>query len=173
VTHTCRPAAARLRAARAAVLGLSLGTSTGCYTSRAVTGVPDTGAQAVVTLNDRGRTALSDALGPNAERVEGSVVSRTDSAFVLAVRSVDYFGGATNAWRGEHVSVPVAGVRVLTERRLSRGRTYLVVGAAVAAVVAFIVTRSILADDGALVEDRGDGGNPQGSRVPVRVPIRP
>jgi hypothetical protein len=151
-----------LRAARASVLGLSLGVSTGCYTSRALMGAPDPGTLTVVTLNDRGRVLLGDALGQSADRVEGSVVSRDDSAFVVAVRNVRYFSGQSNEWSGERVTVPLAGVRGLEERRYSRARTWLLVGAATAGLVALILTRSLLGKDPTIVELPG-GPPPQGS----------
>ena len=160
------------RLARAALLSALLGASTAlasaCYTSRPLLGAPDPGALAVVTLNDQGRVALGEALGANADRVEGSVLSRSDTGFVLAVRSVRYFGGTTNTWSGEQVRVPVAGVRAVTERQFSKRRTLLVIGAAVAAVVAFLVTRNVLADDGGFVEEPGENPPPQGSHVPIR-----
>jgi hypothetical protein len=158
----------RVRVLRAAILSASLGVSTACYTSRPLTGAPDPGALAVVTLNDRGRSELNEALGANAERVEGSVRSRTDSSLVLAVRSVEYFGGTTNTWKGEEVRVPVAGIRAVTERRFSKGRTYIVIGATVAAIVAFLVTRSVLGDEKGFVEEPGEGPPPVGSFVPTR-----
>jgi hypothetical protein len=163
-----RPSSRRSRAALLATLAASLGVSTACYTSRPVMSAPEPGATAVVSLNDRGRVALGDAIGANADRVEGSVVSRSDSAFVLAVRTVDYFGGASNEWKGEHVTVPVAGVRGMSEKRYSRARTYLAAGTLAAAVVAFIVTRNVLGESGALIEDPGSGNPPAGSFVPVR-----
>ena len=163
-----RASAHRIRLLGAALLSASLGVSAGCYSSRPIMSAPEPGGIAVVTLNDRGRAALSDAVGANAERVEGSVVTRTDSSFTLAIRSVAYFGGTTNSWRGEQVTVPVAGVRGMTERRLSKGRTYLAIGVGVAALVAFIVTRSVLADDRGFVEDTPDSPPAGGSFVPVR-----
>jgi hypothetical protein len=157
-----------MRSVRAAVMAGALGVSTGCYTSHSLVGAPDPGVMTVVTLNDRGRSALTDAVGQNADRVEGSVISRTDSGFTLAVRNVRYLGGEANEWRGEQVTVPVAGVRGLTERRFSKTRTYLLGGAVVAAFIAFIATRSLLGEDPTLVEEPGGGGQPSGSFLPTR-----
>ena len=151
-----------------ATLAALLGASAACYTTHPLMSAPDPGAIAVVSLNDRGRVALGDAIGANADRIEGSVVSRTDTAFVLAVRTVDYVGGASNGWKGEPVTVPVAGVRGMTEKRFSKARTSVAAGALVAAVVAFIVTRNLLGESGAVVEDPGSGNPPSGSFVPVR-----
>jgi len=153
---------------RAALLAGSLGANTGCYTSQPLMGAPDAGAIAVVTLNDRGRESLREAIGQNAERMEGSVVSRSDTGFVLAVRNVEYFGGASNAWRGEQVAVPIAGVRALTQRRFSKARTALVIGAGIAAVIAFIVTRDIFGDETAFIEEPEGPGIPVGSSLPIR-----
>ena len=158
-----RSTVAPVRLVRAAVLAGSLGLSTGCYTTRSLMGVPDAGTQAVAILNDRGRVALGDTLGANVDRLTGDVVSRGDTSFVMSVRNVRYFGGQTNEWKGERVTVPVQALRAVEERRFSRLRTFLVVGAVVAGLVAFIATRSILGDDGVAVEMPGTGGPPAGS----------
>lgn len=147
---------------RAAVLGVALGANTACYTTHALMRPAERGQVMVVSLNDRGRTSLVTALGANADRVEGSVVSRDDSSFVLAVRNVRYFGTEANNWNGEQVTVPIAGVRSLEERRFSKVRTWAVVGAAIAGVIAVILTRSILGDEPTIVETPG-GGPQQGS----------
>jgi hypothetical protein len=154
--------AARSHVLRAAVLGVALGANTACYTTHASMRPADPGQQMVVSLNDRGRASLVNALGANADRVEGSVVSRDDSSFVLAVRNVRYFGTEANSWNGERVTVPIAGVRSLEERRFSKARTWLVVGAAIAGVIAIIITRSVLGDKPTIVETPG-GGPQQGS----------
>ena len=150
-------AAARLRAARAAVLGLSLASSVGCYTTQPLMAAPDVGTPTVIVLNDRGRVALGEALGQNVDRLEGGVVSRGDSSFVVAVRNVRYFNGETNEWKGEQVTVPVAGVRTLEARRFSRKRTWTLVGALTAGFIAFIITRSVLGEDPTIVEQNGGG----------------
>ena len=168
---TSHPRHARL--ARAALLSVALGVNTACYTSHPVMSAPESGAIAVVTLNDRGRETLREAVGQNAERLEGNVVSRTDTGFVLAVRNVEYFGGASNTWSGEQVRVPIAGVRAMTERRFSKGRTALVIGAGVAAVVAFLVTRNIFGDETAFIEEPGGPVDPVGSSVRLRPAGRP
>jgi hypothetical protein len=151
-----------VRAARAAVLGLALGVNTGCYSSRALMGAPDAGTEAVVTLNDRGRVLLGDALGPNADQVEGSVVSRGDSSFVVAVRSVRYFNSQSNEWKGERVTVPVSGVRGLQERRFSKHRTWALIGVATAAFVALVLSLKLVADNPTII-DQGGGTPPLGT----------
>jgi hypothetical protein len=151
------------RLARAASLSALLGMNTGCYTTRPLMGAPDPGTQAVAILNDRGRVALGETLGANVDRVTGQVVSRSDTSFVLAVRSVRFFGGQSNEWTGERVTVPVQALRAVEARRFSRARTFLVVGTLTAALVVLMVTRSILGDDGAAIEMPLPGGPPAGS----------
>lgn len=152
-----------IRLLRAVVLAGTLGINAGCYTTRSLLGVPDAGTQAVAILNDRGRVALGDSLGANVDRVLGDVVSRGDTSFVLAVRNVRYFGGQSNAWNGERVTVPVQALRAVEQRRFSRTRTFLLVGGLVAGLIAFIATRSILGDDGPSLEPPPTGGPPAGS----------
>lgn len=142
-----RRAPLRARCARLATVALAATAAvggTGCYSQLPLLGAPDPGLVVVATLNDRGRVALGEALGPNADRVEGTVTTRGDTLVTLAVKRVRYFGGTENAWAGEAVTLPIAGLRSIQERRLNRTRTAVVAGAVTALVLGFILTRNVL-----------------------------
>lgn len=113
----------------------------------------------VATFNDRGRVAVADSIGPSAQRVEGTVRARSDSTLLLAIASVSYLNGERTKWAGEAVTLRLNSLGSLQERRFSRSRTGLVVGAAVALVGSFIATRT-------LGKDRGDDINDPGMRNP-------
>ncbi|MGZ8377142.1 MAG: hypothetical protein ACXW61_05435 [Gemmatirosa sp.] len=143
------------RLVRAATLAGALGLSTGCYTTRPIMGIPDAGTPVVAALNDRGRVAMADSLGQNVERVEGTAVSRQgDSSVVLAVNRVRFISGEETRWRGEQLTFRMSSLRGFEERRFSRARTGALVGLAVGAMVAFIVTRQLVSD--------GTGGDRDG-----------
>jgi hypothetical protein len=141
-----RPAARRGRRARALVAGLLLGSTTlsACYVNVPVARSPVAGSLVALRLNDRGRVAMENALGPSVDRVEGAVVRGTDDEYVLAVSTVATLDGNSSRWAGEQVTLRREFVRDETERRFSRGRTIAAVGAGVAAVAAFIITRSVI-----------------------------
>lgn len=137
------PAGWRLR--RACGLAFLAGTTTGCYSyvplQPAAVGP---GARVVLEVNDRGRVALTDSLGPSVDRIEGEVQSRSDSSYLLSVVFVDYVNGSRHAWAGEPLSVPADAVGGLRERRISRGRTALAIVGGIGAVLAFALTRDLL-----------------------------
>ena len=140
--------------------------TTGCYTLVPVanTGIP-AGATIALEINDAGRVALGGTMGPEIGEVEGRLIEQTSSEYRLAVTGVRYLRDAgEQTWNGERISIPSDHVRSVSARRLSRGRSAIIAGAALGAV-AYIVTRSI----------SGKGQEPPG-RVPtdtaqsVRIP---
>lgn len=109
--------------------------STACYAYVPVRTSPPAGAHLALDLTDAGRQALARALGPNITRVEGTLVTMQDSAWVI---------DATSVVQGSRMSLPVEGIRVtvqpsyatrVDERRLSRKRTWLTFGTAALVVV--------------------------------------
>jgi hypothetical protein len=110
-------------------------------------------------LNDRGRVALSDSIGPSADRIEGEVQAAEDSAVVLRVTSVRYTNGQRHRWTNEPLTVRADLVRDLRARHLSRARTALVAGVSTAAFVAFVISRDLLGF-GSPGEDGGGGPGP-------------
>lgn len=111
----------------------------GCYTTVPVTGRPAADAVLVLDLNDRGRVALGDSIGPSASRIEGALQGVRDSSYVVRVASVQYLNGQSNRWSGEPLTVPLDLVRDVRERRFSRTRTYGLAAGILAAVVAVVV----------------------------------
>lgn len=157
-----RATAARL--VRAGTLAGALGLSTGCYTTRPIMGVPDAGTPVIATLNDRGRFAMADSLGQNVDRVEGTAVGRQgDSSIVLAVSRVRFISGNETRWSGERLTFNVASLRGFEERRFSRARTGALVGLAVGAIVAFVVTRQLVSGGSGTDTDGGPTQPPAGS----------
>ncbi len=120
-----------------------LGFASGCYTFTPVVANPEPGTEVVLGLNDQGRVSLGQSVGPSAQTIEGKLRAKNDSAYVIAVRSVRYFNGGTNVWSGEPLSVGTSMVQEARERRFSRSKTGLVVAAAAAGVLAFILSRSL------------------------------
>ena len=153
-----------IRLARAGVLAGALGVNTACYTTRPLLGVPDVGTQVVAVVNDRGRVAMSDSLGPSVDRVEGTTVDRRgDSSVVLSLSRVRYINGDETRWNGERLRFDVASLRGFQERRFSRARTTGLVALTAGALVAFIVTRQLVSGGNGANSDGGSTAPPQGS----------
>lgn len=145
-----------------------MGVANGCYVYTPVQPVP-VNETVSFRVNDAGRVALGQSLGPSVDRIEGLVASMNDSAYVLNVRSVTYFNGQANPWSGERVVVGKAFVFDPSARRFSKSRTALAIGAGVGAVVGFIVTRALLGRGNPDIEVPGGDGSGTGQfRAPSR-----
>ncbi|MGH7626213.1 MAG: hypothetical protein ACREOJ_12970 [Gemmatimonadaceae bacterium] len=109
----------------------------GCYLSTPVTGVaPQAGDQVVVDLTDNGTSELTQYLGANVQSVDGDLLASNDSTIMLAVRHVDVRSGDDQNWNGEHVMLPRDAIASMRERKLSKWRTGLLAGVALAGALA-------------------------------------
>jgi hypothetical protein len=126
-----------------AVLGLALLVPhlTGCY--QHVPASPATltgGTEVSLGITDEGRVALADQVGPGIRRLEGRVLEITDTSLVLALTRVNLIDLDIAMQRdGERVEVARSQISDLRERQLSRSRTWLAVGGAVAAVLSLFL----------------------------------
>jgi hypothetical protein len=153
--------ASRARSLGAAGLLAGCLGGTACYSYRPLTATPPLASQVSVVLTDWGRAETGRAIGAGADRVEGALVTATDSALVLSVRAVKPLSGGVVRWAGETVSVRREHVARLYERRFSSGRTALFVGGVVTALVVLVGTTDLFGL-GFLSGDEGDpGGNGQ------------
>lgn len=139
-------------------LALSLGVVGGCYAYTPMQTAPPPGTVVSFELNDPGRVALGQSIGPSAEKIEGALESATDSSYVLKMQSVTFVNGQQTDWTGEHLVVGRQFVTNLTQRQFSSGRTTLAVLGGIAAAAAFVATRSVLG--GGNPDTDGTGGGP-------------
>ncbi len=129
-----------------------------CYHYVPLQSEPAPGIVVQVELNDDGRVAMTSAVGPETGKIEGVLLSRTDSGMVVSVRQVLGEYGGVARWEGEAVEIRSGWVRRLREREFSAGRTALVAALAGGGFVAFVATRDLL----------GFGGQP-GTFNPVNT----
>src|SRR4051794_22398799 len=91
---------------------------TGCYSLQPIRGTtPEPGMVIGLDITDAGRVALGGAMGPEISRVEGRLVSRDSSEFVIGVSGVDLLRGGEQVWHGEIVHVKREYVSSIYERR--------------------------------------------------------
>ncbi len=132
----------------------------GCYVNRPFAELrpePAPGTRLVIELTDAGRVAMAPQVGPDVDRVEGALIQRSDSQYVLGVSKVFGLYGALQKWEGEQMTFPTPYVRRLFERRFSLGRTLIVAGGMATGLVVLGVSTSLLAGGG---NDSGPGPNP-------------
>jgi hypothetical protein len=142
-----------------AVAPFVVSTLSGCYSYARVDGSsqPPVGATVAAEITDQGRVALADSLGPSPRRVEGRLVSASDSTITLAVTAVRSLQGDRTPWTGERVTLPRSSFSGVTQRRLSVARTAIAGAVAVGGLVALAIALGITGDgDG----EPGDRTNP-------------
>jgi hypothetical protein len=130
-----------------------------CYVNRTV-GELTPQTRVSVVLSDYGRVEASRQIGPRALRVEGSLVETTDTAYLLSVSAVKPISGSWVRWSGERVSMRRDYVASMFERRLSRGRTALLVGGGAFALLTLMVNFDILGFGGLDIPLIPGGGDP-------------
>lgn len=145
---------------RDAVLALACIAASGCYVNRPLDAAPEPGTNVVLAVNDRGRVALADSVGEAVAQIEGALVSRRDSVFVVRVRAVEYLNGQRHRWTGEPLTIREEHLRDVHARRMSRGRTAVVAGVISSSVIAFVLSRDLFGIGAGGREPGGGGPGP-------------
>ena len=136
----------------------------GCYTLDPAGGVtPEIGKEIAFDINDVGRVGLGASMGPEIAQVEGTLMSRENAEYLVAVRTIHLLRGGEQIWKGETVRIKPEYVGSTYERHFSRGRS-LTLGAVGVASLVYLVTRSVV---GGGTEDPV---TPPGSGSSLRVP---
>ena len=164
-----------MRRAAAILLVMSVLSTGACYSYVPVTGAPVAGQELALAITDRGRVALAERLEPEVDELRGTLVSKTDSSFTLAMKQTVTLRRTTSTWTGESLTVSSAFVGTVRNKQLSRGRSWLLAGSATAAAVAFIATRSFLDGNSNVDTDPSKpptGPGPATVRIPVSFPLR-
>ena len=129
-----------------------------CYTYTTLpTLAPTPQSSVALTLSDLGRVGAGPTMGAGVARVEGALLGSTDSDYTLRVAAITDLRGRQSRWSGETVTLQRAWVGNAYERRFSRSRTYVLVGALAAGFVTFAATRHWFGG-GPLTENPGGGG---------------
>lgn len=151
-----------LRGGRSAPLVLSGTLLGGCYAYTPLAADRPVPAMVVeATLNDRGRAAMENNIGPLTLSVLGDVETSSDSTFVLRMRRAITLDNTTVPWAGESVTFRTEHVRSFRQRSFSSGRTVLLVGTATIGAVAFVSAglNGFLSGSGGSPDSGGNGNH--------------
>jgi hypothetical protein len=109
----------------------------GCYESSPIQqGVAPASQRLELTLNDKGRAAVGDRLGPGVARVEGMVVKQDSGSYTMSVFHVTQIDGSSSTWTGQEVAIATDGTIGFQIRKLNKTRTTLLTGGIVVGIVA-------------------------------------
>jgi len=115
---------------------LAMWCATACYYYEPLaTPQPVAGSYVSATLNDLGTDTLSRTIGPDVRSIRGRLLTSDQEALRLSVTGVTSHHGESVTWKGEALTVNRMYVAGVEQRRLARGRTALIVGATLAAVL--------------------------------------
>ncbi|HEX4932738.1 MAG TPA: hypothetical protein VFV33_06120 [Gemmatimonadaceae bacterium] len=151
-----RPRSRSLRLAASLLAALHL--CTACYTYVPPKTAPLPGAAIVLDLTDQGRIAHTAALGPGVLRVNGTLTAMEGDRYFLDVTAVQPIRGPELPVTGIQVRLAPQEVTDVRVRTFSKKRTAWVVGAALAVVVSFFVTKGF--KTGYTPPDGPGGGGP-------------
>lgn len=139
----------------------------GCYTYRASTleRVP-VGATMRATLSGSEAEKLEGIIGPT-RSVEGDLVERLDTSVVIAIDLQAASAASVPATPLQRrIEIPTSDLRTVEVRALDPTRTALLIGGAVAAVVAIALARSQGFGAGS-----NNGGGGAENRLPTGIPL--
>jgi hypothetical protein len=121
---------------RVVMLGATLPFIGACYIYDVVElPTPAAGTRIEAELTDPGSTELASQLGPNIAAVRGDVVESDDAGLLLALTSVTVKNHERTSWKREQVRIPFTTVARVQQRRFSLGRSLLLGGAVIGALV--------------------------------------
>lgn len=126
-----------------AVLVGTLHLCTACYQYVPVQTAPAVGSHVGLDINDDGRVALRDQLGPSIVRLEGRVSAVETGAVIVRASSVTQISGRPVPVDDISVRVSQGHIERMDERRLSRTRTWVVIGGIVTVAAAFLLSGGI------------------------------
>jgi len=144
----------------------------GCFSLQPVDRLaPTVGAEVALDLNDSGRAALAQKLGPEVAQVHGHLLRRDGDEDLIAVTSTEFVHGGVRPWPGDTVRVRSDYTSRYYENRVSTSRS-LIAGGTIAATVAILTSRALTTTP---MADGPDGGIQQPGdklRTPVRASLR-
>lgn len=151
------PRRLRLTASLVAVLHLS----TACFTYAPPRTAPARGTPVRIELSDEGRVAHAAVIGPGVLRVDGTLRDAADGGYVVDVSSVTPIRGPALPVSDIRVSLGARDVGEVQVRTLSRRRTAITVGTALAIIVTFLATKGFRSGSTPPEGPPGDGGPDQ------------
>lgn len=112
----------------------------GCYNAVPVVGAaPLPRGDVTIRMNDRGRLLVGNRLGPLVDKLQGRIVSADSGQVEIAVELAEDVRGRVARWGGERFTIPREGINTMNEKRLSKKRSWLLVGAIAVGVAAFYI----------------------------------
>ncbi len=118
----------RMTVAYPLVLG-SAGLLAACFIQGPLaTPVPAPETRIVAVVTDTGVLEMGRAIGSGATEVEGIVAGADAAAWDLRLLRVDYRNGQSVPWNRELVRFPRSALSQATERRFSKGRSWIMAG---------------------------------------------
>jgi hypothetical protein len=90
---------------------------------------PAAGKDVRVSLNEAAATTSFAPIGSRIRQAEGRVLTTTDSTLAIGVTGVRRTNGLEDGWNGDTVVFHRSEIRGVEQRRISRSRTFLSLGA--------------------------------------------
>jgi len=117
---------------------------TGCTSLQPAGGVsPEVGSKVAFDVNDAGRVALGGTMGPEIAQVEGKVIERDTSGYLLSVSGIRLLRGGEQAWSGEQVRLRREYLSSAYTRHVSLGRSIALGAIGLGGFTAIMISQSL------------------------------
>ena len=118
---------------------------TGCTSLQPVGGVtPEVGSRIAFDVNDAGRVALGGTMGPEIAQVEGKLIERDSSGYLVSVSGIRLLRGGEQAWSGEQVRLRTEYLGSAYLRHVSLGRSIALGAIGLGGFTAIMISQSLL-----------------------------
>lgn len=152
---------------RVAAVGLS-SILVGCYALVPTGGtVPKPGTVMGFDLNDVGRYAVGGTIGPEIGQIEGRLIQKDSTEYVVGVTGLHLLRGGEQVWHGEVIHLKTAWISSTYERKFSAARS-IALGTAGIGAIAAIAAQSL----GGLGSIERPGPSPGDTAQTLRRPRR-
>ena len=150
------------RIAGALLLGVGV---VGCYSLQPMRGAePQVGTKVAFDVNDSGRVALGGTMGPQIAQVEGQLLEKDSTGYLLAVSQIRMIQGGEQVWSGEQIRLNSRFVGSAYERKFSLGRTIGLGAIGAGGIAAFVAGFSWATGGADPQQPPSDSGNTKRGR---------
>lgn len=117
----------------------------GCYSLQPMHGAePQPGMRVAFDVTDTGRVAMGGSMGPQIAQVEGLLMGKDSTGYLVSVSTVRLIEGGQQIWSGEHVRLNPRFVASAYQRRFSLSRTIGLGAVAAGGIAAFVGSISLV-----------------------------
>lgn len=132
----------------------------GCYSLSPLRGAePEVGTQVAFDVTDTGRVVLGGSMGPQIAQVEGRLLEKDTTGYLVSVSNVRLIQGGGQVWAGEQIRLNPRFIGSAYARRFSLSRTLGLSAIGAGGIAAFVAGFSWVSGGADAQPPPGDSSN--------------